>query len=343
MKSLINLGMAIGAAAATILIVEIVLHIVRPAVNYAYMPQDIAISHFQPSALLPAELRRNSRSRFKMLEFDTIVETNSLGLRDDEIDFSKPRILCLGDSFTFGYGVESSETFCSILERRFGGQFDFVNAGFADGFSPDSYALWLRHNIETVKPKAILVTLFQNDASEATSNRWLRSGRIMTEADEGWPDRIEKPGVIVTENGNLMRDTMLAKLPPLVARLLKNSYLVGLMRDRILKDAEKEVGGTTTNVMPQEIPRLKRSLALLSEAAQGRPIRFHLIAYPAQRELSPMDKAVLEFGGSHGIPVIYSYQDFTSREFFHFDPHWNRLGHEKAAAYLYPALLRLGL
>jgi lysophospholipase L1-like esterase len=50
------------------------------------------------------------------------VSLNSKGLRDRELPYDKPhdayRILCLGDSLTFGWGVASERTFCKQIERE---------------------------------------------------------------------------------------------------------------------------------------------------------------------------------------------------------------------------------
>lgn len=60
---------------------------------------------------------------------------NHLGLRGDDVELSgdKKVILCLGDSVTYGYGVDDRHTYPaelqSALDRKFPGQFLVLNAG----------------------------------------------------------------------------------------------------------------------------------------------------------------------------------------------------------------------
>ena len=50
------------------------------------------------------------------------VAINSHGLRDGEYALEptrgKKRMLVLGDSFAWGFGVEREEVFCEVIERR---------------------------------------------------------------------------------------------------------------------------------------------------------------------------------------------------------------------------------
>jgi len=68
------------------------------------------------------------------------VQINSQGLRDNEYSLAKPpgvyRILLLGDSTTFGWGVSMTETAAKILERELNAEhvpgyqrFEVINAG----------------------------------------------------------------------------------------------------------------------------------------------------------------------------------------------------------------------
>ena len=55
-------------------------------------------------------------------DFKVQVKINSKGLRDNEYPYEKPddtyRILMLGDSFTFGYGVNIEDTMAKVLEEN---------------------------------------------------------------------------------------------------------------------------------------------------------------------------------------------------------------------------------
>lgn len=328
--------------------VETALQIARPTVDYAYAPQRIELSHFRSSDYLPYELRRNHSGRFRMQEFDTTVVTNNLGLRDDDVDMSKPRVICLGDSFTFGMGVENDETFCAGLERAFGGRDDFVNAGFADGNAPDTYALWLGHHLDALAPSALLVSLFQNDYRDVTVHTW-EGGPA-----EGPPTRITEGHTIVTPDGMWLRDTPVAHWPPFARRWLKESYVVAVLRDRILRDAGEPAGDSPlTSAATAEAAdqvtreqagdaRFTRALDLLFAAASGRPMAFHLIPARGQASDSHMDWLVRRWADEHGLPVIARYDAFDANDYFEHDGHWRPSGHAKAAAYLREALVKLG-
>lgn len=75
------------------------------------------------------------------------VSTNSMGLRDREVGPRAPgevRILCLGDSWTFGHGVREEEAFARQLERllKDAGPVRVLNAG-QHGYSVmQAYALF---------------------------------------------------------------------------------------------------------------------------------------------------------------------------------------------------------
>ncbi|HWK03925.1 MAG TPA: hypothetical protein VNS58_09865 [Puia sp.] len=62
-------------------------------------------------------MKSNNRSLFSNIEFSDSVFTNEQGFRDDELSLKKAQIICLGDSYTLGWGVQQEETYSQQLEK----------------------------------------------------------------------------------------------------------------------------------------------------------------------------------------------------------------------------------
>ena len=63
---------------------------------------------------------RPGSCRFIGREFDTVVNANSLGVRDDENSLHSPQIIVLGDSIAMGWGVNDEDTFAQRIEKGTG-------------------------------------------------------------------------------------------------------------------------------------------------------------------------------------------------------------------------------
>jgi len=89
-------------------------------------------------------LAKNTRVRIKTEEFSYTLTVSDEGLRDRHYgkkDESAYRILCVGDSFTMGRGVNLDETFSKVLERTLASRnlskrVDVVNGGTG------GYGIW---------------------------------------------------------------------------------------------------------------------------------------------------------------------------------------------------------
>jgi len=153
-----------------------------------------------PSEILPYRLRPNAVRRLFGPEFDTTVRVNSSGYRNEEFEIQKGeqfRALVLGDSFTFGYGVEGEETYVARLQDRLrskwpGREIEVINAGFASCQYPDTYYLYLRESGLALDPDLVIVGFFiGNDIDHG-----LAAENVWTEVNEdGLPDKIEQPHV----------------------------------------------------------------------------------------------------------------------------------------------------
>ena len=98
------------------------------------------------------------------------VHINAFGLREREIALDKPagqkRILCLGDSFTFAWGIPIEKGWVRLLEgklRASGKDIFTVNCGAAGTVCVDEYWWGLEHRFHGFDPDAVIVTLCLND------------------------------------------------------------------------------------------------------------------------------------------------------------------------------------
>ncbi len=107
-------------------------------------------------------------------EFAVTYRINSLGLRNEEFSIEKPqdtfRVLMLGDSYTFGIGVEIEETFAKQLEKRLnaaGGpkKIEVINAGVSS-YSPIIEYLFLVHKGLSYQPDLVILNYDISDVQD---------------------------------------------------------------------------------------------------------------------------------------------------------------------------------
>jgi hypothetical protein len=96
---------------------------------------------------------------------------NRFGIRDrDDLTLAKPagvrRVVCIGDSFTLGWGVRQEHNWPVLVERelrRTEPRVEVINCGGAGSAYADEYELALRHRFGRFAPDLVLVTLCLND------------------------------------------------------------------------------------------------------------------------------------------------------------------------------------
>jgi lysophospholipase L1-like esterase len=103
------------------------------------------------------------------------VQINSAGMRDREFSPAKPtgvyRILVLGDSITFGWGVPQDKTFSKRLESKLnenpprGGpeRFEVINTGVGN-YNTAQEVAYFKERGRLYKPDMVLIAFFINDA-----------------------------------------------------------------------------------------------------------------------------------------------------------------------------------
>jgi len=121
---------------------------------------DESLSQFMKyDSLLGWKNKANTQGRLKIPEYTSNVKINSKGIRDEEHEYAKGggifRILVLGDSMTWGFGVEAEERYTDVLEDMLGNNFETINMG-TSGYGTDQEYLLLKEDGIKYNPDLVI-------------------------------------------------------------------------------------------------------------------------------------------------------------------------------------------
>ena len=85
-----------------------------------------------------------------------------------KINKDNPKILILGDSFTFGLYLKDQMTYIDKLQNKFN-QYYFVNSS-TPGWGLEDYYLFTKDNCELIKPQKIIIILNDGDLGRIREN-----------------------------------------------------------------------------------------------------------------------------------------------------------------------------
>jgi len=175
--ALLGLALALGAA-------ELVLRLVNPfGISYHAEQRRFADPVSGPLVEVTAPLgaSRVTTRRLKPNyegDFGFPMRTNALGLRGGPVTREKPagtlRVLCVGDSVTFGLGVEEPQIFVSLLAQRLnekvggGRRVEVINAA-VPGWDGKDELLYLRDEGMQLAPDLVLLVFIPNDIPDLTT------------------------------------------------------------------------------------------------------------------------------------------------------------------------------
>lgn len=157
--------------------------------------------------LAPANVpywRTNPRSavmRHQITEFDVTYRTNLQGLREaHEVGpkGDKFRIVHIGDSYTFGWGVEETDSVPRLIEgslrQHFGADIEVINFG-VPGTNPFNFFKYASRYVSQMQPDVVVLSIYK------VRNTFLGGGDIVANGGvaaylrgaEGWAERPDDP------------------------------------------------------------------------------------------------------------------------------------------------------
>lgn len=282
----------------------------RPKTDWALVPEKIWTEH---DPLLGWSLQKNKDAVLKIDHGTFPMKFNSLGIRGEkEYSFSrnpeKKRILVVGDSFPFGWGVLDQETFSAQLESR-NPDAEVINTG-VPGYGIDQMYLSYLNLGMKFQPDVVLVGLYPEDFWRAT--------RAFSDTGHTKPYfTLLASGALKLHNSPAPPPFSLTtnQFPPLIEKgrvqaILNQSYLFRFFYKRLIKLGKslKIVDPNTTDewVLGKSILR-----ALTSEIKKSGATPLFFIIPPERWVLDSSEdslrKAIKRFANDSGVLFV----DFT--------------------------------
>lgn len=268
----------------------------------------------------------NMTGRFASYGFDSFVTINAKGFRGREYPYTRSgrqRILVLGDSFTWGFGVDEAEMFTSVLEQLIPNT-EVVNLG-VNAYATDQELLLYEDEGRKYKSDVVIVVVSDNDFTDNTrgtiSNVYNKPGYKLV---EGQLEPFNQPVPQVS----VIRRAFVFFARKSYALNCVNRYLEGIVVTKVRNNKPQEV-------KPQEIKAFPRS------AAEKITVRLLLELNDAVKRdggellvvlvdgMAPAEETAA-YLGNHGIASIvldhYLKKDDPSQHLPE-DFHWSASGH----------------
>lgn len=360
--TVLTIPLAIALGEASIRILRL------PTPTYTSGIYDFPCYTTTPTAWLALKPNTNCMLRSRENAFPNIdVYTNGLGLRNKELTLPKPndtyRIVFLGDSFTFGFGVDESQAYPRIVERFIQNKFPKKNIETVNAGMPvvGSGRYYLRMNDRPYAHDADIIVvglylgndLYDDDIKPV----WI------DENDDGYPERIESATAYVDHKGNLV-----SKNQPWLLGIpyISDWYMTHLLTAFVLR-LQKEGQNEPTTLIPkrlclfqpnchmfdEEIEKRKELYLEMQSIADKRNQKLMFVFIPTEFQvdeksrwkyqipipLSPAQQSypnrqLAEFFTQHHIEyldLLPTFATSSAQAYFTRDDHWNELGHELAA------------
>jgi hypothetical protein len=273
-------------------------------------------------------------------EYAITVRTDAMGLRVEE-DASAQRevphrVLVVGDSFAFGWGVEGDETFAARLQEELvarGLQASVLNAG-VPGYSTDQEFLFWRRLHAQLRPEVVILLVSSNDPPADSVDSVVMSGAIYSKPlFSVHAGHLELRGVPVADKQPLPT----SPLEPLRGRLRPFATYALARQFNTFVRAPRPSGNPAPAVSLEAMSSTRVILGAFNRelGAAGGRLLVALIPSPTVRD------SFAKICEDEGVAFLDLEPTFAGRPdlTFKYDGHWNALGHAAAASAVVTTLL----
>jgi hypothetical protein len=345
-----DIGFAFAVCLVLLLLAELVL---RLAPGFTDPGRASGLRMCEPHPTRIWQYKSGFSQRHRMQEFSVEVRTNSWRLRGAEVEAlaEAVRILVIGDSFTFGWGVQESQRYSEVLggllrEATPGRRVEVVNAGYW-GYTFDQQYLLLRELLPRLRPQLVVQGVHPGHVPTLQGHR-------LEVSESGEPVAVRNPAITVDEKGAVRFRSDWLDRPPLGLRVLGTAARAflnwRLSRSQMTRELSLYAPGST--LFDREWEMTGDVLAHTGRLLQNEGIPWVVLLIPRDfqvareewnssedlgrgldLELPTRRMAALVAGnGAAVVDLLPEFRRLYSPDlYFATDPHWSPAGHALAA------------
>ena len=279
-------------------------------------------------------------------EFDIQIRTNSQGYRDDEESMDSPRVVFLGDSFCFGWGVQQEETCATVFENLTGTK--TLNLGIS-GYGTVQECLLFERACEDPRfgSPVVVVLVYANDLEDncnllglwPTLYKHERQVSFTTPSEEAFGEWFLRP--------DDDRFRMLGE-PSYIVDLFRKVYLDVRYTRKVMTWLESHPWDCKKGRLLNQGETFEHCVRKLRAVAceRGSSLLFTYIPsrrYSESSEDEDCYAIVRNVLCRLSLPLVDLRTVLSVKDYFLYDIHWNPSGHRKAAWVIHKVLAERGL
>ena len=285
-----------------------------------------------------------ARGRFTSYGFDVQVEINAQGFRGPDIapvkDTSKTRVLVVGDSLVWGFGVEQEEIFTSKMAARCQ-NLEVINFGVS-GYSTDQELLLFKEQGKSLEPDVVVLVVSGNDFSDnlrSTMYVYYQKPVFLLEDDRLVLSNrpVPAPNIFIEAASSLARRSyLLTQLGRMIQRLD-----IGRIAGHLANRGRAQASSDSQLLPPFKADKVMTLLIQeFLQEVEG------VGANPAVAFDTGRGQYISAFLGLESIPVVQLEDLALDPDPLRYrlpgDFHWNSAGHEAVAQRILDALIESG-
>jgi hypothetical protein len=319
-KKLVNIFIIFLISFLLILLLEIILRNFHPQKYIVYRKNSPKLLEFDNELGLKNNI--NTEGYYVTGEGDSIayVKINKNGLRDIDYDYEKKknisRVLVLGDSFVWGYGVNQNEVFTEIIERKLK-NIEIINAG-VPGYSTDQELIWFQDEGLKYKPDLTILVISPNDFDDIVAFNTY------------------KPRFVIKNNTPFLMKPLSKEITRKKYSFWDNFFIYSFLRMRWDNFFSTKIEDYNNYTEKEKLELMKMILDKIRISSHQISSKFLIVIFD---ESEDRENFFQEYGIENNVSVLNlksGFKEFREKNpdiniYFNYNPHWNQIGHKVVA------------